>query len=562
MPKKLFLISVLIFFLLPWGIKAQESEVEFNVDQTYDYAGREQVKAFLHNVGSNALFYVETSYYNSLQTEERAEFAAGLKSLANEFDEVIYPGLTKIYGPEWKPGIDQENKITVLVTQIKSDFGGYFNQGDEYPKAQVPISNQREMIYFNVNYVTSKLAKSYLAHEFVHLITFNQKERAFGISEEIWLNEARAELAPTLLGYDDIYQGSNLQRRVATFAEKPDDPLTEWKGSKYDYGALNLFFQYVLDHYGVNILKDSLHSGKTGIESINYALKKNIFLEDFSEIFTNWTIAVLINDCSYGKSYCYLNKNLQHLAVLPQLSYLPLSGESSLTMTDYAKKWSGNWYKLIGGSGTLNLEFNGTKAVNFVVPYVTRDETADYSVGFLQLDKSQQGDVLISGFGGSYKSFFIIPSIQDENAGNSYYYFTWTASIEGSNSDKAEEKRIQELLAQIESLKQEILQMQAKIAAVLAQKGKAVENCSRITENLSFGMADNEQVRCLQQFLKDQGQGIYPEGLITGNFYALTKEAVIRFQEKYREEILSPFGLEKGTGFVGEKTRAKINELI
>ncbi len=49
-------------------------------------------------------------------------------------------------------------KITILLTQTKDDFGGYFNTGDEYPKVQVPTSNEREMLYFNVDYITNPLA--------------------------------------------------------------------------------------------------------------------------------------------------------------------------------------------------------------------------------------------------------------------------------------------------------------------------------------------------------------------------------------------------------------------
>ena len=85
--------------------------------------------------------------------------------------------------------------------------------------------------------------------------------------------------------------------------------------------------------------------------------------------------------------------------------------------------------------------------------------------------------------------------------------------------------------------------------------------CSVISKNISFGDQGSE-VKCLQQFLKSQGSDIYPEGLITGFFGSLTRSAVSRFQEKYKSEILTPLGLSSGTGFVGNLTRQKINQLI
>ena len=54
---------------------------------------------------------------------------------------------------------------------------------------------------------------------------------------------------------------------------------------------------------------------------------------------------------------------------------------------------------------------------------------------------------------------------------------------------------------------------------------------------------------------------IYPEGTVNGSFGQLTQQAVIRFQEKYAEELLTPLSLTKGTGKAGPLTREKLNEL-
>jgi hypothetical protein len=54
---------------------------------------------------------------------------------------------------------------------------------------------------------------------------------------------------------------------------------------------------------------------------------------------------------------------------------------------------------------------------------------------------------------------------------------------------------------------------------------------------------------------------IYPEKLVTGYFGSLTKQAVMRFQLKYKKDILEPVGLSKPTGYVGQSTLKKLNQL-
>lgn len=81
----------------------------------------------------------------------------------------------------------------------------------------------------------------------------------------------------------------------------------------------------------------------------------------------------------------------------------------------------------------------------------------------------------------------------------------------------------------------------------------------KITRTLKVGMRGAD-VTTLQKVLV--AEGVYAEGAITGYFGKLTKAAVIKFQEKYTSEILTPVGLTSGSGIVGVKTRIKLNALI
>lgn len=532
--------------------------VNFNVDKGFDASARTQVSATLVKATGSLYFYVEKQWWDSQLQTKQSEVLSSLDKLSQEFDGKIYPVLTSAFGFEAKPGIDNDNRITILFEQMNSSEGGYFRETDEYIKLQVPTSNEREMMYLSLDKIEDPQLKIFLAHEFMHLVTFNQKNKIFNVEEDTWLNEARAEYAPTLLGYNDVYEGSYLQQRAQDFSEKPTGSLIDWQGTKYDYGKISLFIHYLADQYGINILADSLHSQKIGIDSINYALQKNGSKDSFPQIFTNWTIAALINDCNYGPRYCFLSKGLKDFYLSPQINFLPVSGTTTLTMSDNAKSWSVNWYKIIGGGGgTLKFYFEGDPKVNFNVMYITKSQSGAYIVKPLALDSLGKGEVNVDNFGKDITSLFIIPYLKGDNGGisdNFFHSFFWSASMTRPDSNTDE---INKLLATIELLKKQI-------SDILAQRQGGQNNnlCSQLNNNLYLGMASNSDVKCLQQFLKNQGADIYPEGLVTGNFGGLTRAAVIKFQEKYAADILIPVGLSRGTGYVGSQTRIKINQIL
>lgn len=107
------------------------------------------------------------------------------------------------------------------------------------------------------------------------------------------------------------------------------------------------------------------------------------------------------------------------------------------------------------------------------------------------------------------------------------------------------------LLVQIQELQKQVLELQ-----------KQISQLQTVTfffdQNLSVGMR-TESVKNLQQVLTNEG--IYT-GPISGYFGLLSKAAVIKFQEKYADEILKPLELSRGTGFFGPATRKKLNAIL
>ncbi len=81
-----------------------------------------------------------------------------------------------------------------------------------------------------------------------------------------------------------------------------------------------------------------------------------------------------------------------------------------------------------------------------------------------------------------------------------------------------------------------------------------------ITEYLKRGSVnDKSNVIRLQTFLKnDEGNSSLT---VNGNFGPATYNAVVAFQNKYRADVLTPWNLTKGTGWVYMTTKKKINDL-
>jgi len=125
---------------------------------------------------------------------------------------------------------------------------------------------------------------------------------------------------------------------------------------------------------------------------------------------------------------------------------------------------------------------------------------------------------------------------------------------------------VSEIKAKIQEILEAIKALQALLAQLQGER-QAIPQGFRFQTNLKYGTSSID-VKYLQIMLNqdpgtrvaDTGPG--SPGRETTYFGPKTLQAVIRFQEKHRQDILSPYNLSKGTGYVGKATRAKLNEML
>jgi hypothetical protein len=127
------------------------------------------------------------------------------------------------------------------------------------------------------------------------------------------------------------------------------------------------------------------------------------------------------------------------------------------------------------------------------------------------------------------------------------------------NPYSAEAITTQEILNQIAQLQAQIVALQQQLQQM---QGTTPVWCHNFNTNLRYGDVGAE-IDALQIVL--EREGFYEiDNVGTGDlprFDERVASAVVGFQQKYASEILTPWRLKYGTGFVGTSTRAKLNKL-
>jgi len=355
---KLMLVAAL-FLVLPVFAHAET----FNVASDLEAKGNLQVEADAIKSTPHSIAYVQQGVLASRQA---------IDALIDEFENTTYPRLSAFLGDPWNPGINSDPRFSILFMKMSPGIGGYYDPENELPRSQYPASNERKIIFLSADYLSRYKIKEFLAHEFTHSITYNQKIRRLGKEEQVWLNELRSEYASSYLGYDENFKGSNLEERFRDFLRNPYDHLITWNNTPDDYAQVDMLGQYLAARFGPQFFSEEIKSDDVGIASVNKTLQTFDSTLTFAKFFSQWRLANFINDDSVlsGK-YSYKNKNLA-FTFAPELSMDLTPVTTSQTLTASVPTFSAK---------SIIIHTNGTRAT---LTFSTPNASSDLVVSFVK----------------------------------------------------------------------------------------------------------------------------------------------------------------------------------
>ncbi len=256
--------------------------------------GFDDVTAVARFVGSRAALFIDENAPDGGLT------ASDLEAFDERFDDVIYPVDTGVFGEP--SDLDGNERIVILFTPAVNRLtprgsagfvGGFFFGLDLLPDREG--SNAGEIFYTLVPDPTGRFgdarAKSQvlsvtpaiLAHEFMHMIHFNQRVLKLGApgTEALWLSEGLAQMAEELVGEEYARRGkaqsaglfrAGNRARARRFLKAPSAVsliVTSGKGTLEERGAGWLFLMYLRGLGGGNgVLTQLTRTTRTGVDNV------------------------------------------------------------------------------------------------------------------------------------------------------------------------------------------------------------------------------------------------------------------------------------------------------
>ena len=331
-----------------------------------NYAVGDRIPFWASNLDDNRQFQVdaELRYKNDVvyiwvESGHAADLQA-LAASADRFAENIYPLVRAFFGAEPNPGIDADPRLHILhASRLGRGIAGYFSSADSFSALANPYSNQKEMFYISLDWLTQnndfESYETVLAHEFQHMVHWHNDR-----NEETWVNEGMSELAQEIAGYPPDLGFARV------YVAQPDTQLNTWSvdaGSNGGhYGAAYLFMAYFLQRFGEDLTRAVVSQPANGVQGFTDALRQAELGLAFEDVYADWVIANYVNDAAaLGEQGLYGYRQL----IVPEPALAESFRRYPQTLQNGSVRNFGVDYVALYGSGDLSIDFQGTTGTRF-----------------------------------------------------------------------------------------------------------------------------------------------------------------------------------------------------
>ncbi len=285
------------------GILASPDEIDigdpWNGVYVYDGSDFVQIDTTCQYISDHAYFFVDNRNIVAMS----GYLTADPNDYGATFD-AIYDVNHDKFGTE--NDTDDNNRVIIIFSEeLSGGFLGYFYAVDKFPKTSYPESNEGDIFYMTTNVIyQGDVVNATLAHEFQHMIYFDEHYGRGVTSTFTWLNEALSQAAE----YYNNYTVNHLDWIEAYLNNGwAGLSLTHWRIYNYGYGAL--FIRYLIDQYGDAAIKNMCATNQVGIAAV-----ENATGADFNTIFDNFTRALVLDEIpefAGSPEYNFTSLNLQ-----------------------------------------------------------------------------------------------------------------------------------------------------------------------------------------------------------------------------------------------------------
>lgn len=290
-----------------------------------------EIEAILQIQGEYSNIWVPSSNFDegSGSTNDNKLTSDQLSSLSDKFDgtsvagfdDGIYELVTNVFGYEYGGGSggdggkDGDMHVNILIYDINFDafpnqnggFFGYFWGKDYYDDSYTSAnwnlrSNEAEIFYIDSHFLDKFSSDMYstLAHEFQHMINFNEKFIEKGLYSATWYNEMLSMLTEDIiqdkLGIPDE---ASPKARTSYFVDGYYlSGITDWLSGEdvyYSYASSFMFGAFLTRNYGgADLIKSMLGSNSVNQASVTDALASVGFgTESFDSVFNKYHTALI-----------------------------------------------------------------------------------------------------------------------------------------------------------------------------------------------------------------------------------------------------------------------------